>query len=340
MAVESRHILVIHIASLTETTLALPALQSLRSHFQNARIAIACNEMAADLIRLSKCADEVLPMARIRGLDLPGPRSLYQAARSLAEVRRGYYDLAIDLRTGAETGLVMYLAQPDQRIRSTTKALEAIFDKLTRFGASSPPMHLAHQYLKRLESLGVRPIESEPRVETDKTSDEQFEKLLRKNGLQLGEILVGIHPGARRNVPRWPLERFASIGARLIHNYNARALIFAGPHERRLAKRLVSMLPAKRAIAIESPRLRFFISAAARLSLFIGHRSGPAHVAAAAGAAVVAISPPAGDSSRNLLSSRAEHLQAPHPELILEEEVYAAACRLLRLNRADTLRSR
>lgn len=340
MTVGPRHILVIHIASLTETTLALPALYSLRSHFQNARITIACSGRAADLLRLSNCTDEVLPMAGIRGLEVPGPRSLYQGARSLAEVRRGIYDLAIELKAGAETGLVMYLAHPDRRVRTTAKPLETILDKLARAGASSPPMHLAHQYLKGLESLGVRPIESEPRIATQKAFDEQFEKLLKKNDVQLGEILVGIHPGARRGVPRWPLDRFASIGARLIHNYNARVLVFAGPYERGLGKRLVSMLPAKRAIAIESPRLQFFISAAARLSLFIGHRSGPAHMAAAAGASVVAISPPAGNISRNLLSSRAEHLQAPHPELISEEEAYAAACRLLRLNRADVLRSR
>lgn len=89
----------------------------------------------------------------------------------------------------------------------------------------------------------MRPIEAEPRIATSRESDERIERLLRKHNVEFGELLVGVHPGAGYGKPRWPIERFASIAARIIHNFNARVLVFSGPNERGLAKRLAAMLP-------------------------------------------------------------------------------------------------
>src|SRR5262249_56946662 len=114
----------------------------------------------------------------------------------------------------------------------------------------------------------VRLVEGERRIGTLRESDERIESLLGKHNVRCGELLIGVHPGAGAGKPRWPLARFASIAARMTHNFGARVLVFAGPGERGLAKRLVAMLPARRAIAIESPRITDFVSAAARLSLF------------------------------------------------------------------------
>lgn len=194
--------------------------------------------------------------------------------------------------------------------------------------------------MKKLEALGVRPIEAEPRIATSRESDERIERLLRKHNVEFGELLVGVHPGAGYGKPRWPIERFASIAARMIHNFNARVLVFSGPNERGLAKRLAAMLPARRAIAIQSPKIADFISVAARLSLFVGNHSGPAHVAAAAGAPVVVASTFVQPSPQDLLGARVEHIRAPHITLVSEEDVYEAACRLLKTNRAEFLRTR
>jgi ADP-heptose:LPS heptosyltransferase len=76
------------------------------------------------------------------------------------------------------------------------------------------------------------------------------------------------------------------------------------------------------------------------LSLFIGNAAGPAHVVAAAGAPVVAVSTSVDFSPQDILGSRVELLRAPHPSIISEEAVYEAACRLLKMNRAEYLRAR
>ncbi|MEP7342081.1 MAG: glycosyltransferase family 9 protein [Acidobacteriota bacterium] len=365
-----QHILVIHVAGLAQTTLALPALRSLRAHLPNSRITVATSSAAADLIRLSGCADEVLTIGRLHHAELFKPTVFYRSTKAVNELRHANYDLAIEFKTGTEAGIVLNLANPRERLkplRDSNKSLSNVIERVTQAisrqsplaALSAAPIHLAHQYLKKLEPLGVRPIEAEPRITTDRQADEQIEKLLKKHGAGFGELLVGIHPGAGQIRHRWPVERFVSVGARMINNFNARVLVFAGPQERGLAKQIVKQLSGKgtgkgvekgsvkRAIAIESPKLPELVSAFARLSLLIANHSGPAHLAAAVGAPVVVISTlgstfgkDSTPSPTDVLGSRREMLRASHVELISEEAVYEAACRLLKMNRAEYLRSR
>lgn len=346
---EAQHILVIHIAGLAQTTLALPALRSLRQHLPQSRITVAASAVAADLIRLASqngsCADEVLTVGRLRHAELLKPTAFYRSTKAISELRHTNFDLAIEFNKNTEGSLVLNLANPRKRLRPTkaaNKGLSGILEQFTQSGSTAPQAmtHLAHEYLKKLEPLGVRPVESEPHLTTDREADARLEKLLKKHGVEFGELLVGIHPGAGRIQHRWPVERFISIGSRLIHNFNARVLVFAGPQERGLAKQIVAQLPAKRAIAIQSPKLPDLVSAFARLSLLVANHSGPAHVAAAAGAPVAVISTFVKHSSTDVLAARCEHIRASHVAMNSEEAVYEAACRLLKTNRADSLRAR
>lgn len=342
---ERQHILVIHLAGLAQTTLALPALRSLRAHYPQARITVAASAAAADLVRLGGCADEVLAIGRLRHAELLNPTSFYRSSKTISELRHANYDLAIEFKTNAESSVALSLANPRERLNVRQKrnqSLGEVIERVAQTIAQKPsiPLHIAQEYLKKLEPLGVRPIEAEPRLATDRQADEQIEKLLGKHKVESGELLVGIHPGAGELRHRWPVERFVSIGARMIHNFNARVLVFAGPQERGMAKRIVSQLPPKRAIAMQSPKIPELVSAFARLSLLVANHSGPAHIAAAVGAPVVAISTFVNHSSMDLLGTRNEHIRGSHVAVISEEAVYEAACRLLKMNRAEFLRSR
>ena len=301
--------------------------------------------VAAELLKLADCADEVLAVGRFKHSELLKPGVLYRSAKVSSELRKSDFDLAIEFSANTETGIILQLAHPRHRLHGTktlNKGLGMILERFTRSILQRPPklIHLAQEYLRMLEPLGVRPLEAEPRLVTDRVSDEFIEKLLRKHSADFGELLVGIHPGAGAAKQSWPMERFASIGARMIYNFDARVMVFSGPWERGAAKKLAEKLPAKRAIVIESPKLADFVSAAARLSLFIANHSGPAHIAAAGGAPVVAISQTSGPSSRDLLGAQHKHLRGSHVELISEEEVYEAACQLLKISRAEILRTR
>jgi len=336
------NILVVHVAGLSETTLALPSLRALRGHFAGSQICIAASAAAADLLRLGQCADLVLPVARLRR-EMLSPALFYRSLRAIRTLRESQFDLAIELHSSPESAFILQMAHVRERLSASAskskKGLRPVLEKIASSLARrpAPQMHLAHRYLKQLEPLGVRPTEAEPRLRTDREADARADTWMEKSGVDFGDLLVGIHPGAGPGTERWPLERFASIAARMIHNFNARIIVFGGPYESGLARRLKKMLPERRSLVLQSPKMEDLVSTLARLSLLVANHSGPAHVAAAVGTPVVVASTLTGLSTTDLLSKNHISVRYSSAALIPEEEVYDAACRLIKLNRASVL---
>jgi len=58
---------------------------------------------STDFQWLAECADEILPVARFRDAEFLNPRKFYRAAKSLRDLRREHFDLAVEFKTGAES---------------------------------------------------------------------------------------------------------------------------------------------------------------------------------------------------------------------------------------------
>ncbi len=342
MSSQPLKILVLHVGGLTETTLGLPALRALREHFSSSHICIATSASAAELARLGRCADMILPITRL-GSEMLSPSLFYRSLRSARLLRQSRFDLAIELHQSPESSLLLQLVKAGEYLTAASApSRTGLIHTIERLAAAltnkpRPSEHLAQRYLRRLEPLGVRPIETEPRLTTDRDADVRMEKWLKKNAVTFGELLVGLHPGAGARINRWPLDRFVSIGRRLIHNFNARLIVVGGPSERSLVKQLVKAMPEKRALALQAPELPDLVSILARLSVFVSNHSGPAHVAAALRTPVVVASSMNVSSDVNPLSATHVLVRRVSAEMIPEEEIYEAACRLIRINRASSL---
>jgi len=129
---------------------------------------------------------------------------------------------------------------------------------------------------------------------------------------------VVIHPFASSEAKRWPLERFRELAARVERKY--RVGWVAGPEE---------------ALA-EARRFEDLYELACWLAgsrLFIGNDSGIAHLAAAAGAAVVVIFGPTDDRVWRPRGPRVRVVRPPERPApisgVAVEEVWRAVCELL-----------
>ena len=153
----------------------------------------------------------------------------------------------------------------------------------------------AKVYLTLAEALG---IESQPEMEfypTDGDRTAVTERLLDEIGWQGILPLAIIHPGGGENPvrqgkdTRWPAERFALLGSRLIRKYGAHLLLVGSDQEQELAETIVGLISA--------PVLNF----AGRMSLgelgalcevadlYVGNDAGPTQIAAAMGCPTLAI---------------------------------------------------
>jgi heptosyltransferase-2 len=257
--------------------------------------------------------------------------------KSLRALRREHYDVTLELQRGTAGSLARVLAQigaPKKQKKLLTQIREAILRH------SLADKHAAQLYLEIVGELGAFPLDREPKLLTEREADARIETRLGKSGLLSGGLLIGLHPGAGHNQPRWPLERFLVVAEKLIHLLNARMLVFAGPQERGLARTVVKQLPAKYALAFDAAPLTDVTSALARLSVFISNHGGLAHLAAAVGTPVVAVSPLATSHANDLLSQNHLHVRKALLDAITTDEVYEAACQLIQANRAEYLWAR
>ncbi len=329
-----QRIFVSHVAGLGQTVLALPALRALRAAFPQSQITVASSYTAVDVVRLSHCANEVFPVGR--SSEILSPRASYQSLKSLRTLRREHYDVTLELQRGAAGSFARFLAQlgAPKKQKLLTQIREAILRH------SLTDKHAAQLYLDIVGELGAFPLDREPKLYTEHEADARLETRLEKSGLLSGGLLIGLHPGAAHNKPRWSLERFLVVAEKLIHLLNARVLVFAGPQERGLARTVVKQLPAKHALAFDAAPLMDVTSALARLSVFISNHDGLTHLAAAVGTPVVAVSPLSTSHANDLLSQNHLHVRKALLGAITTDEVYEAACQLIQANRAEYLWAR
>ncbi len=116
------------------------------------------------------------------------------------------------------------------------------------------------------------------------TSEEQksAEVCLAERGIQIGEFLVGVHPGARSPVRQWGEENFVMLARRLESEFPVKIVWFQDPNQTSLATYASQLQP------LTLP-LRQFMGVLSRCRLFICNDSGPMHIATGLGVPVVGI---------------------------------------------------
>ena len=141
--------------------------------------------------------------------------------------QNGEFPKAIELTSNTEAGALLHLAEPrdhlGKRRNRISHGLSVVLERVTQKLVAPPlPVHDAMAYLQKLEALGVRPTIAEPQLTTSHEADERVEKLLKRHGVEFGELLIGIHAGASKKKPRWEVDRFVRLAARMHHAFNAR----------------------------------------------------------------------------------------------------------------------
>jgi heptosyltransferase I len=339
LSFDPRNILVIDLGQLGDVVLSLPALRAIREKFPRARITVAVGKPAAPVVELSGYSDATIPVDRVALRDGPKPWAVLRIIKLVQEVRRREFDFIIDLHSLSETNLLGFFSGASKRLyaRRPGRSLDFLANFPTR-----PPVedtrqqkHAVDRYLDVLAPLGIRNAPRVPRLRTRAEDDRTVEALLKKVKADAGSPLVGLFPGAGHPSRRWPLERFIELADMLTRNDEVRIIVFAGPEERDMVARVKASFP-RSTVVFDRLTIPQLAAALARLSVLVSNDTGPMHIAAALGTAVVL-----------LLDRRAPHSYLPvegqHRVIqrvitdITTEEVYGTARELLAMGRTEAL---
>jgi heptosyltransferase-2 len=250
-------IVVLRGGALGDIVLTLPILQAVRDFYPDSFVTLVAPYPQAILARYH--TDRLLDLnsARLIGLFKPGT--------SLQAEAREY--LRADL-------ILSYLSDPDRMVEKkltlsdTTKFLQGPFKlELERRPAVA-------QLAQPLAILGITSIDPVPRL----TALHPTRPMNR----------LAIHPGSGSPNKNWPLGHWAELLDELMPRFDE-ILLISGEADTEILEAVRPLIPATKLRLCANRSLWDMVSELSQATLFIGHDSGVTHIAAATGAATVAL---------------------------------------------------
>lgn len=319
-----KRILIVRLGAIGDVVHTLPALAALRHAMPEARISWAVERGgAANLLRDNPCLDDLIE------LDLRGWRKSLINAETRAAIReaithlRGIrFDLALDFQGLLKSAMIARLAGAPRRIGFARQALRepmsALF--LTEEVEADDRDHVIKKNLQLVSHLGCK-VTGEYEFPISLSSEDR--RFAEERFEQFDGSFAILNPGGGWPTKLWGAEGFAAIADRLWEVYGIRSGVTYGPGEEELARSVVSGSRAGSGVVLDSTLKQFF-ALAQKAKLFIGGDTGPMHIAASAGAPVVAIFGPT-SSRRNGPFAKGD-VVIERSDLDCREDCYRRSC--------------
>jgi ADP-heptose:LPS heptosyltransferase len=298
-------IIIVRALHLGDLLCAVPAFRALRHFYPRAEIALVGLDWAQGFVgRYSHYLDRFWRFPGYPGM-LEKEVDPKKTLDFLKAVQRENYDLAIQMHGDG-------LASSPFTLLLGAKVTLGYY----RQGFANPGLDFALpssqedseilRNLKLLRRIGIESCETSVDFPLTKEDEKELLALEKEFKFPSGKALVGIHPGARAASRRWSPANFAQLADQLAERYDAQ-LIITGSKEEAAMVNQVSSYMKKSAINLAGrTSLGALAALIAKLSLFVGNDTGPAHLAYALGTKSVTIF---GDSDPRRWASlnRADH---------------------------------
>ncbi len=285
-------ILIVKLSAIGDVVQTLPALEALKKNYPDSEITWVVEEPAAGILEGHPLIDRLLVSKRKKWLRMiknpfTAVEGFRHVIRFVQELRGIRYDIAIDFQGLFKSGIVIGLARAGRKIGfDHSRELSFLFlnEKLPPYDVEK---HALDRYLDVARYLGAR----DPSPRCSLPIDQEREDIKhRLEGIKdRGRMLIVVNPVARWTTKLWPDKNFAELADRLIREKNA-VIIFTGSGEDRALNDRILLMMEERAVNWAGETTLKELAALASLSdLFITTDTGPMHLAAAAGARIVAL---------------------------------------------------
>jgi len=330
-------ILVVRVDEIGDVVLTAPFLRELRRNAPAAWITLVVRPHVVNLVELCPYVNEVLTFewtARGRAQRLKVPaRALYLAVTRLWTRR---FDFAIIPRWDVDYDHATHLIYVSGARRRVTYS-ETVSDRKRRLNAGLDRMltdaiaadggtHEVELNLDVIRYLGGEVSDDRLEVWLDQKDRSFAARVLAEHSVTPGRPLVAFVPGSRLRRKQWPIERFSELGRLLLDEYQPYVVVVGGPNDRPLGGRLEAELGDRVINLAGRTTLRQVAAVLDRCCLTVSNDSGPMHLAAAVGSAVVEIAWYACDNSPRGSDSPARFHPWGVPHEVVHPENLSAPC--------------
>ncbi len=308
LAFTPRRIAVVRMLQLGDMLVAIPALRALRAGFPQAEITLIGLPWAEAFARRYRdYVDRFVPFPGYPGI-AEAPYDAERTACFLAAQRAYGYDLVVQMHgSGGDSN--PFALDLGARVTAGYYAGPCPPDGLEPAAPYSDDLPEVMRCLGLARLLGCPDLGGELEFPLGEADRAEAAGLLAPLGPKDGPW-VALHPGARSPARRWPPDRFAAVADHLIRDHGARIVLTGSAEEVETARQVAEALPLTprpplstvgegagagvRVLDLAAcTSLGGLAAVLARMDLFIGNDTGPAHLAEAVGTPTVRVFGPA-----------------------------------------------
>jgi heptosyltransferase-2 len=299
-----------------DTVISLPALKHLRRIFPHAHLAYVARPWTAGLFAESDLIDELLIYQR---------RSFLSPLRQAKRLRQATFDLAVLFQNAFEAALIAALARIPTRIGYATDRRALLLTHPVRLPTWRAERHEVFYYLNlateterllcaRQSSLLSDGAALAPCLEVSPQRQARIRALLRERGMSISGPLIALCPGSTNSeAKRWPADRFAALGDRLIDELNAEIVLIGAPSEMEVAREVAAKMKHEPKILTGTLDIEQVTALLSIADLLVTNDTGPAHIGGALGKPTLVIFGPTDPTRTRPFSPTAEIVHHPPP---------------------------
>ena len=275
-----RHILLIKPSSLGDIVHAMPTCAAIRRAYPKARLTWLVKREWAGLVERIDGVDRVWPVTS----------TLKGWLSQVSPLRAEQFDLVVDLQGLFRSAAIGWFSGSPLLVGFANGREGSPRFYSRRVSVPQSDMHAVDRYLLVAKAVGA--VESgapEFRFRIPQTDYDEVDRVLSRSGVTPGTSWVAMNVSARWQTKRWPPASFAEVADRLQQEGWGAVVMIGGPDERAEVAEVTRMMKTPAIDLAGATSVGQLPALLSRASLLITNDSGPMHVAAAVGTAIVAL---------------------------------------------------
>ena len=269
-----------------DAIMTLPALEAVRENFPGGHITVLAKPWVAPLFENHPAVDRVMVFDKGTG-SRAGFLAIFKTSRILRKER---FDLAILFQNAFEAALLVFLGRVKLRVGYKTDGRSLLLTHGVSRTEKVLRIHQVGYYCAILRAMGWPAEERDPALHTGREVRDQAVGILKSNGVDPRDFIVGLSPGAVfGNAKRWPPNRFAEIGDRVVRRWGAKIVVFGSGGEREICDAVCETMRYGALNLCGKTTLKAVMGVMALCRFFVTNDSGLMHMASALGLPTVAV---------------------------------------------------
>jgi len=278
-----KRILLIRLAYIGDVVLTLPVIEALANSFPNAQIDFLTSNYAAPLLKNYPNLHNIL---EYNASWFYGNRRSSPVGSVIETIRSNKYDLGIDFRGDIRN--IYYCMWRPSIPRRLSYSSGGGRELLTHCVEWHQVKHKVEFHLDILRNIGIDTDHTDPKIFLTETEVESAGRLLASKLPGNTEPILAIHPGARLELKRWPVERFCDL-VQTIRKQNLGAVVLVGSQNEIDISRVIKQTAGVSVDLTGQLSIRELAAVLKQCECLVCHDSAPMHIAAAVGTKVVAL---------------------------------------------------